>query len=58
MRVVRLKDHLNDFQSALVEKGSTTLHIRKTVNQIRVIIKSGSMLLSHDIDQELSLIHI
>ena len=52
MRVVRLKDHLNDFQSALVEKGSTTLHIRKTVNQIRVIIKSGSMLLSHDIDQE------
>ncbi|MEP3479771.1 MAG: tyrosine-type recombinase/integrase [Fuerstiella sp.] len=52
MRDVRLKDHLDDFHAALVAKGSTAVHIRKTVNRIKFIIESGSMLLSQDIDGE------
>ena len=52
MREVSLADHIAEFRISLTAKGSTSDHIRKTINRVKHIITSANMIVAADIDSE------
>lgn len=52
MREVSLVGLIADFKASLAAKGSTSDHVRKTVNYVKHIIKSANMIVAADIDSE------